>query len=263
VKEISSKNFGLLIAYVLPGILCLWGVSYFSPTVRSWFGTAPTDSPTIAGFLYVTLAAIAAGMIASTVRWLVVDTIHHLTGIPRPDFDFSRFEDKFSAYDMLGEVHYRYYQFYGASLIALLFSYSCWRLSASLASTPLGLRDVGVLLLAGILFAGSRDTFRKYNQRLSMLLGQRLDGGRGIRRPQTRRSTRQNANKERGENSPESTCEEMWRKEEALLVSEIRHKLSHCHAKRRRQSLDVHERDVPLAALNAADIGAVKASESR
>ena len=113
VHVVSTHNFGVLISYLLSGLIALWGASYFSEPIRVWFGTAPANDPTVGGFLYVTLAAVMAGLIVSTVRWMIVDGIHHLTGIPRPNWDFSCFEKKFAAYDMLGEVHYRFYQFYG------------------------------------------------------------------------------------------------------------------------------------------------------
>jgi len=34
VSELSDKNFGLLIAYILPGFLCLGGISRFWATVE-------------------------------------------------------------------------------------------------------------------------------------------------------------------------------------------------------------------------------------
>jgi hypothetical protein len=36
MRDVTGQNFGLLIAYVLPGLTALWGVSFFSDTVRSW-----------------------------------------------------------------------------------------------------------------------------------------------------------------------------------------------------------------------------------
>lgn len=61
-REISINDFGLLIAYVLPGFAALWGTSYLAPEVRSWFGQAPAEVPTLGGFLYLTVASIAAGL---------------------------------------------------------------------------------------------------------------------------------------------------------------------------------------------------------
>jgi hypothetical protein len=171
VKELHSGNFGLLIAYVLPGITAVWGLSYVSETVEGWLAKAPESAPTVGGVLYVTLAAIGAGLVASTVRWLIIDTVHHWTGISRPRCQFSGFEQKTGAYDMLGEVHYRYYQFYGNGLVALTFAFLIRRGSLGFLSSPVGWVDASYVALACILAAGSRDTFRKYNQRLEEVLG--------------------------------------------------------------------------------------------
>lgn len=67
-------------------------VSPFSPTLQGWFATAPAASPTIGGFLYVTVASLAVGMTLSAFRWFFVDTIHGLTGLPPPVLDFARWK---------------------------------------------------------------------------------------------------------------------------------------------------------------------------
>ena len=188
VRDLTNGNFGILIAYVLPGAVALWGVSYFSPAVTGWLGRAASNAPTVGGFLYVTLAAVGAGLTASTVRWMVVDTVHHLTGIPRPRWDFSQFDQKVAGYDKLGEVHYKYYEFYGDVLVSLVFSWFCRRLALGFWSAPLEWLDLAFLVLGGIFFAGSRDTFRTYNQRLEMLLG--TDDERRVRRHRRKRKRR-------------------------------------------------------------------------
>ncbi len=129
MKQVSSDNFGILIAYVLPGFVTLIGVSFFSETARAWLGSAPTNSPTVSGFLYVTLASIGAGRVVSTIRWLIIDTIHHRTGIPNRKWDYSVLNERFHAYQFLVSNQYRYYQFYGNVLVACASSYGAFLLS--------------------------------------------------------------------------------------------------------------------------------------
>lgn len=93
MKDISYASFGLLIAYIVPGFTALWGLSAVSGTVRSWLGADPATAPTIAGFFYATLASIAAGVTVSTVRWLVIDSIHRAMGLDWPQWDFSRLRE--------------------------------------------------------------------------------------------------------------------------------------------------------------------------
>ncbi|MFN0196057.1 MAG: hypothetical protein ACKVT0_04885 [Planctomycetaceae bacterium] len=170
MKEVSSSNFGLLIAYLVPGFMVLWGMSYFSETIRSWLSASGTMTPTVGGFMYVTLASVAAGVTVSTVRWAVIDTIHHWTGLPQPVWDFSRLQDNVEAYNVINEIHYKYYQFHGNALLALFFVYVARRLHLGFFTAPLGWFDTGFVLLSVILFVGSRDTLHKYHSRVNDLL---------------------------------------------------------------------------------------------
>lgn len=168
MKDVTETNFGLLIAYLIPGFTVLIGVSFFSPVVASWLGTSTDTAPTLGGFLYITIASVAAGLTVSTVRWLLLDTIHHATGIRRPAWDFSQFHTKLSGYDRLNEIHYRYYQFYANTAVALPFV----AVARTLAESRLSLWSFGGFMLIEVLFwLGSRDTLRKYYARGSMLLG--------------------------------------------------------------------------------------------
>ena len=181
MKPLSTSNFGLLIAFLLPGFTALWGASYFSETLRFWLAGAQAGGLTVGGFLYVTLASVAAGITASTVRWAVIDKIHHWAGLREPLWNFSRLQENVSAYNVLREMHLRYYYFYSNMQISLAFVYLARRTSLGFFSAPLGWADLGFVLLAVILFAGSRDTLRKYYERVSQLLGSEKREKRGAR----------------------------------------------------------------------------------
>lgn len=170
MSDVSSENFGLLIAYILPGLVALGGIAPFSPTVQSWMQTTPPNAPTVAGLFYVTLASMAVGLIISTVRWAVVDRVYHALGVTEPTWDFSRFAGRVDAFGALVENHYRYYQFYANMLVALAFTYLVRRLGGGFTNQPLGWVDVGYLSLAVVLVIGSRDTLRKYYVRAGALL---------------------------------------------------------------------------------------------
>ena len=160
-----------MIAYLLPGFVALWGLSFRVEQLRFWLGQANDASTTIGGFLYTTLAALTFGLIASTLRWLVIDSLHHWTGIRRPKWNFSKLQNRLGAYSLLEEGHYRYYQFYANMLIASSVGYLGWRTS--------GVADVSGwedLLFAGFLclmYLGSRDTLYKYYGRVHALLKSR------------------------------------------------------------------------------------------
>lgn len=169
VGDLSARNFGLLIAYVLPGFVVLWGLSYVSPTIASWLSGAGAAGPSVGGFLYVFLASVALGMTASAGRWAALDSLHHATGLRAPYFDFSGIQEKLEGFERLVADHYQYYQFYGNTLIAMLVSYPLWRLRGDAGSVH---TDLVFLSLALLFFAGSRDALRIFYRRASQLLGE-------------------------------------------------------------------------------------------
>lgn len=50
-KDESIANCGLLIAYVIPGCVALWGLGQANPKVGEWFGAASANSATLCGDL--------------------------------------------------------------------------------------------------------------------------------------------------------------------------------------------------------------------
>ena len=169
MSTLSNQNFGLVIAYLLPGFAALWGVSYFSPTVESWINASQQGSPSVAGFMYVTLASLAAGVTVSAVRWAIIDHLHHATGVVPPAWKFSHLEGKLQGYLTLIENHYRFYQYYSNTFIAAAFAFSARLLSGGSASHPLA-ATCGFLALEMVLFAGSRDALHKFYSRTQQLL---------------------------------------------------------------------------------------------
>jgi hypothetical protein len=170
-KEASINDFGLLIAYVLPGFTALWGGTYLSGALRPWFGLTPADAPTVGGFLYLTIASVAAGLTVSTVRWLLIDTLHHRTGLPPPPRDFSRLGTNVLAFQAIVEDQYRYYQNASNMFLALGWVFVARRWALGFWDAPLGPTDLGLLLLEVVFFLGSRDTLAKYYARTGQLLG--------------------------------------------------------------------------------------------
>lgn len=170
MQSVSNANFGPLIAYLVPGATVLGGVSQFSPLLQSWFATGICPSPTIGGFLYLTVASIAAGMTVSAVRWALLDTLHALTGLPSPRLDFSRLGRNVQAYSLLIEIHYKHYLFYSNMFVATAIAYGCYRTRLG-TLWPLGWPDAVFAFLEVVFFATSRDTVRKYYARGQQLLG--------------------------------------------------------------------------------------------
>jgi hypothetical protein len=170
MKDVTTDNSGFLIAYLLPGFTALWGMSYLWEPIRVWLGTTPANAPTVGGFLYVTLASVAAGLTVSTVRWFVIDTLHHWTGLRQPKWDFSKLQANVTAYNVINEIHYKHYQHNANMLIAILFVYLSRRVHGGFLTEPFGWLDLGCLSLATLLFFASRDNLSKYYSRTAQFL---------------------------------------------------------------------------------------------
>lgn len=170
MHESIERNFGLTIAYVLPGFVCLWGASALSPLLTHWLAVDPTTNPSIANFLYTLLASLASGLTVSAVRWAAVDTLHHHTGVPFPDPDFSKLQDHLDAFKLSIELYYRYYQFYANMFIAIALAAGC-RVTAGL--WPSARASLVVIALEFVLLLASRDSLSRYYTRIAQTLGTR------------------------------------------------------------------------------------------
>ena len=171
MTDVSDRNFGYLIAYLIPGFVVVASLAPHSPIVQAWIGLSPQDAPTVGGFLYVTLAAVAAGTVVSALRWLLIDPIHHVTGVKPPEWDFASFGSKHAAFVALAENHYRYAQHYGNLFVALVIA--SVNSTASIGWLPMQPVVAGAAFVAilALLFLASRDALRKYYDRTAALLG--------------------------------------------------------------------------------------------
>ncbi len=170
MTDVNESNFGFLIAYVLPGFFAVLQLAQYSPTLQAWITTAPELAPTVGGFLFATLASVAFGLILSTLRWAILDTVHRHSGLPAPKLDFRKLQKNRDAFERMVQYHYRYYQFYGNSLVLLMLSCVAPQpLWGWLAREP-ALASTLAAGLAVLLFVASRDALGKYDSRSASLL---------------------------------------------------------------------------------------------
>lgn len=168
MNESPERSFGLLIAYVLPGFVCLVGASRFSQTIAGWMSISPSSDPTVGGFLYVVVGSLCAGLVANAVRWALIDSLHHRTGVTPPRVDFSRLQDNLEAFQLAVEHNYRYYQFHGSMALAAAFYSAADQFSRgrwSLATLA------AFVFLEAVLLATSRDNLKRYYERIRQVLG--------------------------------------------------------------------------------------------
>lgn len=171
-----NNQFGLLIAFLLPGFIALGGIAPFAPVVAAWFVTPAIAQASLGPPLYAILAATSLGIILSSFRWLIIDHIHAWTGVKPPVWEDSQLAANLTAFNYVVENHYRYYQFVANALVAILWTYSVHRWLGT--SHRLGFNtDVAMLILCVTLFAASRDALSKYYQRTEHVLTQNSKKG--------------------------------------------------------------------------------------
>lgn len=167
MKDMNS-NFGLLIAYALPGFVAIWGLSGIWPAVIGCAnGAGACDTvPSLVGFLNSTVAAIAAGMAVSAIRFVVIDEIHERTGLRRPRWNGVALQNNLAAVRSVVDHHYRYYQFHANMIVAGVIAYEAHLYDAR---TVAGLTEVLLVALAVVFWITSRDNLRKYYQNLDAI----------------------------------------------------------------------------------------------
>jgi hypothetical protein len=166
--ESLERNFSLIIAFILPGFLFLFGTVFLVTYSSADFVSQLRPIRQIGGFMFFLLAATSCGMILSAIRWAVLDTLHCITGLKSPALDFGKLEGKSSSFMLIVENNYRYYLFYGNSLIALLGLF----MVAWLEEVPLAQRWLPMLFsLMAVLFLASRDSLRRFYSRTSQIIG--------------------------------------------------------------------------------------------
>jgi len=169
-----DRTFGLIIAFVLPGFVVVFGLSPLIPELALWLSQDQT-APNLGGFSYAVLASLLAGMITSGIRWLVVDRLLHATGLHRPEFDFSRLQLNLQAFELAVQHNYRHYQFYANTAV------SGWAVAA--AHVFSGMRWslgvwIGFCLLQAVQLAAGRDCLSRFYSRVRQILAPQSEPAR-------------------------------------------------------------------------------------
>ncbi len=122
MKHIGPMDFGNLIAYLLPGYLSLFALTYVSTRVSELFRLSFSKDAGIGTEMALLLFALTAGVSVSACRALLLDRLQVLTGIKAAPTDYRSLTDpeKRAAFSEVVTNKYRFSQFYGNGFLALL-----------------------------------------------------------------------------------------------------------------------------------------------
>jgi hypothetical protein len=119
IKDVTSTTFGLIIAYLLPGLTAFYAMSFWSLRVENWFDHILSGDASFGLSMFVIFGAIVIGLQLQVARWLVFECL--ICRDCRFDENtLARVSDaeKFPVYRLLVDEQLRYHQFWGAMLFA-------------------------------------------------------------------------------------------------------------------------------------------------
>ena len=120
MKDFTTTSFGLIIAYLLPGLLALYTGSSWSHSLRDLLSKVLSGNSDAALALALGAFALIAGLFINSVRWLVFEKILCRSYRVAPSVLAKLKDDpKLKAFLMVIEETFRYHQFYGTVFVML------------------------------------------------------------------------------------------------------------------------------------------------
>lgn len=174
--SLFDRLYPITIEFLIPGMVVLFALSTVSTTVQTWFTGAATG-PTFVGLLFVMFAALAIGLVVTSIRYCVFEVIpvpwHGCLVAQGPEFDHTKRKDCEAAYQDIRVNHYAYYLASANLSVALPIGIWIWKVGShpaptwSLFLTAIALTTIAVVALA----AAGCSAERRYNEKRTILLG--------------------------------------------------------------------------------------------
>ena len=167
MKDVTSTSFGYVIAFLLPGLVGLYGLGYWSETIHGLLQPAFSATATVGPSLILLLGALAIGLCISALRCFLFEKACCREHCFSADM-FAKLcqGDRLTSFRAVVDEHYRYHQFYGGCFVALIVLYVgwIWR-SYSVLNPEFVLLTIGFVCLEVLLFITAVDAFKKYIDR--------------------------------------------------------------------------------------------------
>lgn len=179
MKELTATSFGWVIAYVLPGLLGLYTISFWSDTVKEQLSAFSKAESTVGLFLVMLLTALLIGLELAAVRWLLFERfICRKKKQQLPDFSTLAIQGKMAAFRIVVDEHYKYHQFWGGLtpvIPAFFFGLAKSQNIVLCSKEALTLTFV-MLLFEAITVAAAVDAYNKYVDRARSILKEANSG---------------------------------------------------------------------------------------
>jgi hypothetical protein len=172
MKDITSTSFGLVIAFLLPGLVGFLSLIYWSKTIKDIFTTFLSAESNVGLFLLVILIALIIGLIVTVLRWLIYE---HFRSDLLDAKDFAAIgsdEIKLAAFRAAVDEHYRYHQFWGGMTIVLPLFVIGWIINNWNTANFSKIIFISLLsiLLEAVMAAAAVEAYKRYVSRARFIM---------------------------------------------------------------------------------------------
>ena len=127
MKDFTTTSFGLVVAYLLPGLVMLFGASAWSENIRKVLRTLFSAQIDAGLIVSVGGCALVVGLVLNVFRWLTFEkVICRKYKVASTIFSKSSSAQQIQSFLMIIEETFRYHQFYGSVAILTPFLYLSW-----------------------------------------------------------------------------------------------------------------------------------------
>ena len=122
--QFEPIDFGIFIAFILPGSIGVYGLRYISPRINELWTALEHGQIVLGPLVLLALSALAVGLIVSSLRVVFLEPVFHcFFGVHPVNVKYEKLADpgRLEFFKEMVKNVYRYEQFYGNTFLALLF----------------------------------------------------------------------------------------------------------------------------------------------
>jgi hypothetical protein len=171
MKDVTTTSFGLIIAYLLPGLAGLYSFSFSFEPIRLLFEKFGTEKSDVGLFFLVILAAVTIGLQVSIFRWLLFEKGFWVKlKLETKQLANLANKDKHTAFRTLIDEQYRYHQFWGGMTLVQAPLFIEWIRTAHMRDQQFWFATAAAILLEICTFLAGKESYERYITRAKAIL---------------------------------------------------------------------------------------------
>jgi len=211
MKDVTATSFGLIIAFLLPGLSGLYSLTFWSEDIKTLFVTFLTADSNVGLFFLVLAVSFVVGLQIALLRAIVFERLicRSYNIDPKLFRVIGSDENRQKLYMTLADAHYKYHQFWGGMCFVIPVYYFglLGKYFDHLTLGAIFFISIAFILLELITIWGAVEGYKLYVQRANNLLGGiEMPNGLGSshgrkkkakKKPSIKRSTKRKATKKK------------------------------------------------------------------